>query len=84
MSKYDLMIKGGRVADFLTNRDGLYDVAVCGGEIELVAPDIPVKEAANVIRADGLAVLPGITDLHTHIASSALRTTTETPGGLPN
>jgi hypothetical protein len=69
MPKYDLLIKGGRMADFLTGKDGMYDVAVRGGTIELVAEDIPINDAANVVKASGLVVLPGITDLHTHIAS---------------
>ncbi len=51
------------------------DVAVRGGEIEAVEPDLSslAGAAREVVAADGLLVLPGCVDVHTHtrVASDA-------------
>src|SRR5262245_29857500 len=41
------------------------DLAVRGGRIRAIAPSLP-KDAKQVIDADGLALMPGIIDSHTH------------------
>jgi dihydroorotase len=64
---YDLIIKGGRVIDPAQNIDGIMDVAVDGGKIAKVAPDIPSKEAKRVRNAAGKIVTPGLIDVHTHV-----------------
>ena len=68
MAKYDLLLKGARVADFLSAIDGIYDVAVSGGKIAEVSADIPEDHAGKVVHLAGKTVLPGIVDLHTHIS----------------
>ncbi len=51
------------------------DVAVDGGRIVAIEPDLsgPAAAAAEVIDATGLLVLPGVVDVHTHtrVASDA-------------
>ena len=42
---YDLVLKGGTVVDPSTGLDGVQDVAVQGGVIARIAPDIPAAEA---------------------------------------
>jgi dihydroorotase len=64
---YDLIIKGGRVIDPAQNIDGVMDVAVEGGKIAKVTPDIPNKEAKRVRNAAGKIVTPGLIDVHTHV-----------------
>jgi dihydroorotase len=64
---YDLLIKGGRVIDPSQNVDGLMDVAITGGKIDLLLPDIPRSEAGTVIDAAGKTVTPGLIDMHTHV-----------------
>jgi len=64
---YDLVIRGGRVIDPAQGIDGPMDVAVGGGKIAAVMPDIPLREAGNVIDATGKMVTPGLIDLHTHV-----------------
>ena len=64
---YGLIIKGGRVIDPAQNIDGIMDVAVDGGKIAKVAPDIPSKEAKRVRNAAGKIVTPGLIDVHTHV-----------------
>jgi dihydropyrimidinase len=43
------------------------DVLTCGEKIEAVGYHLTVPEDVEVLRADGLLVLPGIIDAHTHI-----------------
>ena len=57
---YDLVLKGGHVIDPKNNRDGVMDVAIAGGKIAQVAPDIPASQAKKVVPADGLYVVPGL------------------------
>ncbi|MBC7223940.1 MAG: amidohydrolase/deacetylase family metallohydrolase [Anaerolineae bacterium] len=64
---YDLLIRGGRVLDPATGLDGPCDVALAGGKVARVAPDIPPETAREVVDAHGLLVVPGLVDLHTHI-----------------
>ena len=62
----DLLIRGGRVIDPSQNVDGLMDIAVTGGRISGVMPDIPAEGAGKVIDATGRIVTPGLIDLHVH------------------
>ena len=57
---YDLLIRNGSV---VTN--GVADVAVVGGTIVEVGPDLP-GDAAETVDATGLHVLPGAVDPHVH------------------
>ena len=41
------------------------DLAVRDGRIRAIAPSLP-EDARQVIDADGLALMPGIIDSHTH------------------
>jgi dihydropyrimidinase len=62
----DLVIRGGTVVTATGSR--VADVAVTGGRIEAVAPDLQVAagSAREVVDAAGLLVLPGVVDVHTH------------------
>ncbi len=63
MPDYDLAIRGGLVATgYGTAR---CDIGVRNGRIAAIAESI--KDAAQVIEADGLLVLPGGVDSHCHI-----------------
>jgi dihydroorotase len=69
-SKYDLLIKGGRVIDPSLRLDAIRDVAVSGGRIAAVEASIG-GEAIDTIDARGKLVVPGLIDIHTHAARSA-------------
>jgi dihydroorotase len=69
-SRYDLMIKGGRVIDPSVRLDAIRDVAISGGRIAAVEANI-AAEAADTIDARGKLVVPGLIDIHTHAARSA-------------
>ena len=62
----DLLIRGGTVIDPANGRHGRADVAVAGGRIAAVGPDLPVADCAAMVDAAGQLVTPGLVDLHTH------------------
>jgi dihydropyrimidinase len=62
----DLIIRGGTVVT--AERSFRADVAIHGGAIDAIEPDLPgpASSADEVIDATGLLVLPGVIDVHTH------------------
>jgi dihydroorotase len=68
-ARYDLIIKGGRVIDPSVRLDAVRDVAISGGRIAAVEPNI-AADAADMIDARGKLVVPGLIDIHTHTARS--------------
>ena len=64
---FDLLIRGGRVIDPSQNMDAVTDVAVTGGKISGIGPEIAPGGAAMIIDAAGRIVTPGLIDLHTHV-----------------
>jgi imidazolonepropionase-like amidohydrolase len=66
----DLLIRGGRVLDAAHRRDGIFDIAVRGGKVISVAPEIYMK-ATRVLGAQGNIVMPGLIDTHVHLCSEA-------------
>ncbi|MBV8084811.1 MAG: amidohydrolase family protein [Chloroflexi bacterium] len=70
---YDLLLKGGHVLDPGQNLDGIMDIAVSGGKIAAIQPNIDAAEAAKVVQIQGQNryVTPGLIDIHTHVAYGA-------------
>lgn len=64
---YDLLIRGGKVIDPSQNLEAVRDVAIAGGKIARVEPQIPAAQAREVVPAEGKIVTPGLIDLHTHV-----------------
>jgi dihydroorotase len=64
---YNVVIKGGRVLDPRNKIDGTFDVAIAGGKIARISPDIPVTGVPTVVRAAGMVVVPGLVDIHAHV-----------------
>jgi dihydroorotase len=65
--RYDLLLSGGRVIDPVQGRDGILDVAIKDGRIELVAPKLSAADAVEAIDVTGKLVLPGLIDPHAHV-----------------
>ena len=70
--KYDLLIKGGRVLDASQRIDRTMDVAIRGGKIATLMPDIPASEAMESFDARGRLVTPGLVDIHSHVRPGEL------------
>ena len=64
---YDLVIRGAMVVDGLGHDPVRADVAVEGGRIAAIgAVGMAGTGASEIVDAGGLALMPGIIDLHTH------------------
>ena len=61
---HDLVIRGATVIDGLGHDPIRADVAVKGGRIAAIGE--VGKDASEIVDAGGLALMPGIIDLHTH------------------
>ena len=69
-ARYDLIIRGGRVIDPSVRLDAIRDLAISGGRIAAIETNI-AGEAADSIDARGKLVVPGLIDIHTHVARAA-------------
>lgn len=70
---YDLLIKGGHVFDLGQKLDDVLDIGITGGRIDAIRPEIPSSEATRIVdlRSANRYVVPGLIDLHTHVAYGA-------------
>ncbi len=66
-AEWDLLIQGGRVIDPKNGIDAPRDVAIAKGKIARVAEHLPSAQAAKVVDAKGLYVVPGLIDIHVHV-----------------
>jgi dihydroorotase len=64
---YDLVLHGGRVIDPANGIDAILDVAVSGGKIAAVGPDLQCPPATKRLDVSGAIVTPGLIDTHAHI-----------------
>nr|WKN40221.1 amidohydrolase/deacetylase family metallohydrolase [Tunicatimonas sp. TK19036] len=63
---YDIIIKGGHVIDPKNDIDEVMDVAITGNTIALIEKNIAAEGAKQVVAAEGMYVMPGLIDLHSH------------------
>src|SRR5213592_3572576 len=73
---YDLLLKGGHVIDPKNGIDAVRDVAIDGGKVAAIAPQINADDAKKVIDARGLYVTPGLIDIHAHVFAGSRHNTT--------
>ena len=65
-----LLLTGGRVIDPVSQTDCVVDIAVEGGVITDIGPDLggrPEHAAAERVDVSGQLVVPGLIDLHAHV-----------------
>ena len=66
-AQHELLLKGGRLIDPKNNIDAPMDIAVSGGKIAAVGPNLDPRQASRTIDIAGLYLTPGLVDLHTHL-----------------
>jgi adenine deaminase len=66
----DLVVRGARTVDVLTQQIRPADVAIVGDRIVAVAPALSVPPARETIEAARRYLAPGFIDAHVHIESS--------------
>lgn len=66
-SRFDLVLRGGRVLDPARGLDAVMDVAITGGRVAAVAPSIPAQAARRALSVRNRLVIPGMIDTHAHI-----------------
>ncbi|MBM7516993.1 amidohydrolase family protein [Nocardioides nitrophenolicus] len=64
--RYDLVLRGGTVLDPASGLDAVSDVAISGGTIAAIGPDL-VTDGAQVVDCGGSTVVPGLVEGHSHI-----------------
>ena len=64
--RFDLIVKGGRVIDPSQSLDRVADVAISGGKIAEISPNLDPKRARRIISVPGSLVTPGLIDIHVH------------------
>jgi len=62
-----VLLKGGRVVDPASNRDGEFDVLIEDGRIARIGKSLPVESADVVSLGRGWLVTPGLIDIHVHL-----------------
>jgi N-acyl-D-aspartate/D-glutamate deacylase len=67
----ETLLRGGRVVDPGSGRDGESDVLVRDGTVAAVGPGLTAAEGATVLDVTGLVVGPGFVDLHSHVHAVA-------------
>ena len=76
-TRYDLLVKDGKVVDPSQKFSGKRDIAITGRRITRVAEDIPEVQARQVLDARGMTATPGLTDVHVCVCSGVA------PFGIP-
>ena len=61
------LLRGGRVVDPASSRDGVFDVLIDGDRIARVGKDIPIDGATVVDVPAGFVICPGLIDMHVHL-----------------
>lgn len=67
--RYDLVLKNGTIADYLTDRVEKADLGIKDGAIVEIAPDLNASEAKDCFDISGKIATPGIVDLHVHASA---------------
>jgi hypothetical protein len=66
--RFDLVLRGGRVADPANNVDGTRDIGFRHGKVAAVRERIDDEQADGAVDVSGLIVMPGHIDTHAHLS----------------
>lgn len=67
ISKFDIVLFGGRIIDPANGRNEIADIGIRNGRITSIAKSIPIDSDAERIDVRGNIVVPGLIDTHAHI-----------------
>lgn len=67
MSRFDLVLSGGRVVDPHNGIDAALDLGIANGQIAAVESCISGARARRIIELEGEVVFPGVIDSHVHV-----------------
>ena len=62
----NFLLKGGRLIDPASGRDGLFDIRVRGGKVEAIGANLD-PNGATVVKVKDHVVTPGLIDIHLHL-----------------
>ncbi len=62
-----LLLKGGRVVDPASGRDGEFDLLIEDGRVARVGKSLPADGAEVLALKPGWIVAPGLIDIHVHL-----------------
>src|SRR4051812_40282816 len=66
--KMKRLLKGGRVVDPASGRDGVFDILIDGDRIVSIGKDLTVETGTMVVDIPaGFVVAPGLIDIHVHL-----------------
>jgi dihydroorotase len=66
-AQFDMLLRGGRVIDPASGRDGVADIAIRDSVIAAIEPAIPAAAARQVLDVSGRIVTAGMIDTHAHV-----------------
>jgi len=62
-----ILIRGGRVIDPASNRDGVHDIRIIDGRVAQIEERLEPIAGERIVNAVGLLVTPGWIDAHVHL-----------------
>ena len=68
MARYDTILHGGRVLDPANGLDAILDVAMAGGRVAALEPEVGPSQGEGWLDVSGKWVMPGVIDSHVHVA----------------
>jgi dihydroorotase len=71
-AQYDLVIHGGHVIDPAQHLDLSVNIAIHNGKIAAIGPKIAPSAGREAFDATGKLVMPGLIDIHSHLADPGM------------
>lgn len=65
-------IRGGRIIDPVSGKDFIGDLILENGTIKAVGEQLNLDGCEDIIEAAGMAVAPGLVDVHVHFRDPGL------------
>lgn len=73
MTRFDLILTGGRVIDPLNKVDDIVDIGIADGKVKSVQSGLERRAADKIIDLKGKTAIPGVIDPHMHAGTTGYR-----------